>query len=246
MTTLTEDLQHSPISSTVDKLWESWYFILMMLQNYHDPHAFRYNLNAFIQALRNITFMLQSEEKKPEKFDAWYRDKQEAMRANQLLRRFVDARNMVVKKQMLATASFARLGLFRDRKFKLGVGGDVDPFVDSRDYLSKATSFMVGFFLDLEHSAIGEQIGVYRQWSTDAIGEGEVTRHCISALDEMAIIVQEAHTLLGVEFDASFKIPSIENSQVLLESDVDPSLPVKWGWVSPGSSYFGTARESDE
>lgn len=48
----------------------------MMLQEYHAPFHFRFYLNAFIQALRNVTFMLQSEERKPtalknrKKFDA--------------------------------------------------------------------------------------------------------------------------------------------------------------------------------
>jgi hypothetical protein len=53
-----------------------------MAGEYHDLHAFRYNLNAFVQALRNITFMLQSEEGKPASFEAWYREKQDNMRSD--------------------------------------------------------------------------------------------------------------------------------------------------------------------
>jgi hypothetical protein len=229
--TLSEDLEGSPIPSTVDKLWEAWYFILCMVENYHDPHAFRYNLNAFIQALRNITFMLQSEDPKPPGFKAWYEARRKEMASNAQLKRFVEARNLVVKQQMLAAKSTLRIGIFRGRRFKLGVGGEVDHFRDSRELLRAAQGFYTGFMIDEEHSALDEQLGVYREWKVPVLGDGEVVLHCEAALRAMARLIEDAHTLWGTTFDASFELPDVARHQVLLETDVAPDLASKWGWL---------------
>lgn len=229
--TLSQDIENSPLPSTVDKFWEAWYFLLAMAGEYHDPHAFRYNLNAFIQAFRNITFMLQSEEKKPSSFETWYDGKRAQMRDIELLKHLVEARNLIVKKSMLAPSSEVRLGLFKGRRFKLGVGGPIDPFRDSRELLRKACNFYIGFYIDEQHSDIGEQIGVWRRWVVEEIGPDEVVAHCAEALAYMARLLEEAHAIWGTSFDASFQIPHPDTFQALLESDVDPSLPIKWGWV---------------
>ena len=48
-----------PLAQSDDKFYEAHYFIGRMMDDYHDPAAFRYNLNAFLQALRSVTFVLQ-------------------------------------------------------------------------------------------------------------------------------------------------------------------------------------------
>ena len=229
--TLRKDIEDSPIPSTIDKFWESWYFLLMAADNYHDPWAFRYNLNAFIQALRNITFMLQGETPKPAGFEAWYAQKQDEMRDEPKLRRFVQARNLVVKKQMLVPRSTVTIGIYRGRRFKICMQGEHNPFQDSQVLLRRAVEFFVGYMLDKEHSAIGEQIGVGREWVVDEIGSGEVLQHCEQALRGFTNLIQEAHVLWGVELDASFDMPVAESYQVLLESDLNPDLPIQWGWM---------------
>jgi len=89
--TLRQDVEDSPIPSTVDKFWEAWFFLIGSTREYHDPWAFRYNLNAFIQALRNITFMLQSEPEKPAAFSTWYAQQQEYLRQDPDLHKFVES-----------------------------------------------------------------------------------------------------------------------------------------------------------
>src|SRR4051794_9422817 len=101
-----------PIPSTHDKYNEAQYFFGGILKNYHHAYQFQFNLNAFIQAIRNITWMLQSEDGKPEGFDSWYAAKQADMRGNEVLKRFVNARNVVVKRSSLTAKSKARSGLF--------------------------------------------------------------------------------------------------------------------------------------
>jgi hypothetical protein len=219
-----------PIPATHDKLREADYFLGQVVFNYHNPLPFQYNLNGFIQAVRNITFMLQSEDAKPPEFAAWYEKKQGEMKEDPLLRRFVSARNIIVKQTTLKAKSKAWLGLFRDRTMKLAINDDIPPLMDTEAALEHAKKFAIGFILDEEHSAIGEQIGVERTWIVEEIGEGEVVSHCVEVLNYMRRLVGEAHELAGSKIDSDPIQLDMRRWQVLLESDVDPSLVEKWGW----------------
>jgi hypothetical protein len=115
-----ESVFESPIPSTYEKYREAVYFQQVMVGSYHLPDNFQFNLNAFVQALRNITFMLQSEENKPPTFNEWYAIKQEEMRKYDLLRRFRDSRNLIVKRQSLKRRSVARVGYFQYRRSREG------------------------------------------------------------------------------------------------------------------------------
>lgn len=222
----------SPIPATLDKFHEAFFFLNQTMRSYHSPAEFRFNLNAFIQALRNITFMLQSEENKTEGFAEWYAAKQEEMRGNELLKKFVGARNLIVKQGMLEARSTAHVGIFKGRNFHVGVGGNISPFMDTRSIFEKAREFYIGYMIDEEHSAIGEQIGVEREWVVDEIGPGEVVTLCYRALDYMSNLVSEAHGLYGVKLEPLSVEPDIQKMKVVLESDLDPTLPKKWGWES--------------
>jgi hypothetical protein len=61
------------------------------------PRLFLTDLNAAIQALRNITFRLQNEKSRIPDFERWYQGEQDAMRRDPLLARFHHSRNVVVK-----------------------------------------------------------------------------------------------------------------------------------------------------
>jgi hypothetical protein len=78
--------------------------------------VFRANLNALIQALRNVTFILQSEKHSFDDFDDWYKPWQERLKADPVCRWVVGARNMIVKQGELETHSTAvvRLVTWRD------------------------------------------------------------------------------------------------------------------------------------
>jgi hypothetical protein len=79
------------------------------LDAYQSPEDFRDALNSAIQALRNVTFLLQAAKSKVPSFDSWYRREQEVMRADRVLRWVVEARNTVVKEADLSTHSWLRV-----------------------------------------------------------------------------------------------------------------------------------------
>ena len=222
--------KHCPIPATHHKYQETEYFLAKVVDHYHDPWEFQFNLNAFIQSFRNITFMLQSEPEKPAGFDKWYKAKREEIRSNELLRNFIQARNIVVKQSSLTSKSSVRSGMFRGRTMKMALRYDIPVFMPTAKALEHAKEFAVSFFLGEEHSAIGEQIGVERTWIVEEIGESEVVSHCLDAINYMGGLIAEVHTLAGAAAEHKDISVPMERVQVLLETDIDPSLAEKWGW----------------
>lgn len=203
----------------------------MMINNYHDSERFRFNMNAFIQALRNITFALQYEKRKLPDFDLWYAKKQEWMRESPLLKKFIDGRNIVVKRGNLEIKSKAHIGLFRERNLKLGIAIPVNPFISSLNLLETAEKQFVGILIDGEHSAIGEQCGIHRKWVVEEIGEEEVLQLCFQAWRIIGQLIKEAHEILNHDFylpEGCEESP--KNYQVLLETDLNPDLAKEWEW----------------
>lgn len=82
-----------------EKLEEALYFLLQMRQNYIDRKHFIYNMNAFLNSARNVTFTLQEEIAHNPKFQAWYSSKQKEMREDKLMRFFIDLRDVSVHKE---------------------------------------------------------------------------------------------------------------------------------------------------
>ena len=127
-----------PVPATHHKYQEAKYFLEKLLEHYHDPWEFQFNLNAFIQAFRNITFVLQSEPNKPAGFDDWYEKKRTEMRENRLLRNLVEARNIVVKQSSLTSKSRALSGMFRGYRMKLAIPHDLPVFMPTAEALELA------------------------------------------------------------------------------------------------------------
>jgi len=65
------DYQHCPLLP-LTPLAEAHLLWHQALTNYQEPDAFRANLNATIQSLRNVTFALQSEKHSVANFEEWY------------------------------------------------------------------------------------------------------------------------------------------------------------------------------
>ena len=110
------DVSRCPIPKTHRRLIEAHVLWHQTLQQYHQPEFFHANLNATIQALRNVTFVLQAEKAAITNFEQWYAPWQELLRANPLLKWLKEARNIVVKQGELELNSTAvvKLVTWRD------------------------------------------------------------------------------------------------------------------------------------
>jgi len=79
--------------------------------NYFSINEFRLSVNAAIQELRNVTFVLQGNKKHIAKFSEWYIPWQDKMRAIPYLRWLVDSRNKIVKQGDLEMKSLLRVSV---------------------------------------------------------------------------------------------------------------------------------------
>lgn len=222
-----------PLYDSHDKLEESFHFLLMMAFSYHKPDEFRFNLDAFLQSLRSVTWMLQKDKTKIPNFHEWYADKQNEMIKNPCLKKVSDTRTTIVHKHSLRARSKVDVGLYRGRKQKLCISfNNIDPFLDSKTIFNKIVpQFAKIGFIDKEHSAIDEQLGIKREWYSDELGEDEILKTCYEAYLIICEIMREAHSILGYDLvPQAFPDGFVNNVYVLLESDFDPNLPKKWGW----------------
>jgi hypothetical protein len=101
--------------------------------------------------------------------------------------------------------------------------------------LQNAIPHIYGLFLDEEHSAIGEQAGIQRDWYINDLGEAQVGELCVNAWESLGRVVGEAHEFVSKE-SADYELPEHNpdpSLRVLTETelDLDPTLAEKWGWV---------------
>jgi hypothetical protein len=94
-----------------DELHRFWH---RSMDNYVDPDAYLADLNAAIQASRNVTFALQNNKANLPRFDDWYAIWQQRMRADVIFSWANEARVRIVHGKDLETNSVTRVRLILD------------------------------------------------------------------------------------------------------------------------------------
>jgi hypothetical protein len=88
-----------PTLYSTEKLEEAVYFLLQMRRSYIDRNEFVFNLNAFFNSARNVTFVLQKEFSHKHQLKSWYSLKQKEMKKDELMKFFVKLRNISTKEK---------------------------------------------------------------------------------------------------------------------------------------------------
>lgn len=224
-----------PLPMSHDRAIEASHFLSRMEHDYHNPQLFRFNLNAYLSSLRAVTEILIKETERLGKGPEWKRARQ-AFQDDTVLARFTDARNKALHQKAIYDGSQVDAGMFRGRKLKLAFQIRVSHDEESREWLKRVQKHGTGLFVDEQHSAIGEQLGVARTYVIPQLSTDEdALRASRRAFARMTQVVDAAHTLFGMPSDAledeqMLNPHDLRHIMVLLESDVDPSLPEKWGW----------------
>ena len=116
---------------------------LSEIQNcYFDPQRFRQTLNAEIQAIRNVTFVLQKCGSRLEGFEQWYKVWQETMKSDKILKWLIGSRNRVVKEDDLETYSLARIQIYRDWNNPPITTTEVSPNLPPEKYAINLSKFI--------------------------------------------------------------------------------------------------------
>jgi len=87
----------SGVTRTELKLFEARYFLSLLRRYQHHEALCLYHLDAFLAALRSVTFVLQKEATDSGEFASWYRAEQDRMRSDPALRVLKDLRNEAQK-----------------------------------------------------------------------------------------------------------------------------------------------------
>lgn len=186
------------------------------LEAYQSPEDFRGSLNSVIQALRNVTFMLQAAKSEVPGFDAWYEGEQNTMRTDLVLRWAVDARNTVVKQGDLETHSWLRVSLvtgYHDEAEAVRLdqlawdrllGGQVQrvsPTAISAPVASSPISVFRSFDrLELPLRVRQDSaILLERRWVAETRPDEELLTLLAHAYGQLRGVVQRCHRLLGME-----------------------------------------------
>ncbi|MCY3821693.1 MAG: hypothetical protein OXH52_20455 [Gammaproteobacteria bacterium] len=186
-----------PIPKAHRTLVEAHHFWHQAADNYSHPDLFRANLNATIQALRNVTFSLQNEKHAFADFDAWYQPWQTRMKASSVLSWSKEARNAVVKQGELHTASTATVRLLTwkdDELTRLSIAPETSseallstlPVIDLIAKVSIPSGDLSSAVLELE-----------RQWNLPNFRNREVLDALAAAYGLLSDLLVDAHASLG-------------------------------------------------
>ena len=218
-----------------DRLAEASYFLREMEGHYHDPKRFRFNLNAYLAAVRATIEILQKEMERLGRVQEW-KERSGVFKRDDVLSRFALARNATLHQSAIYDGSKIQAGMFRGRKLKLAMASDVSHDHTTQEILQRVQATGTGFFIDEEHSALAEQLGVDRKYWIGQISKDEdVLSACRRAFARMTRVMEEAHNMFemhaGVIDENDILNPAaLREITVLLETDVDPGLIDTWGW----------------
>lgn len=243
-----------PLKDSDDKFGEAHYFYHKMADEYHEPQNFRYCLNAFLSALKSVTDRVRVDLERVGQAKWMKVHKARLIHDDPVLKRFFTGRNIVVHQKEIARGSHVEIGIFRFQKLKLAMMADVVHDRSSAELIQSLQASEFGqSILDPEHSAFWEQFGVKRTYLFPELSVDEDAYTASArALVRISRLMEEAHKLLDRsfgEFDES-EIDSLDivgKFNVLLESDLDPEAPQRWGWADPMdvSDWLGSVGDVD-
>ena len=194
-----------PIPATHDRADECHYWWHEIARNYHEPDPLRYSLGAFIQASRNVTFMLQSEKRIFKDFD-WYETTwRDHSKGTPALGWIEEHRTEVVHRSVLVPGSWFDFRCLRDAD---------DPLRDEDEDATAypMTSFECTHALFLASAAAVDAIEgenhdheIERHWEVDAFPRVELLELCAQIYGELQLLNITAHEKAGSSIASNYE-----------------------------------------
>lgn len=173
----------------LEQAHEHWH---RALDSYPDVDSFVASVNALIPLLRSVTFVLQKGLAKVEGFDAWYEEQRDRMRADDVMRWLVEARNHIEKVGDLELRSTARAKVLADWRGSPGHEFDVPPQLSPSDIAVWLAAKSVPEALKEEGVLLVE-----RRWVTASLPDQELLDACAHAYAVLNEIVGDAEHRFG-------------------------------------------------
>lgn len=177
----------------IHRLWHQ------CITDYFDPEGFRTNLNATIQAIRNLTFALQAESKASEGFNEWYLVWQDKMKNDSIMKWLNDARVSIVHQRDLETKSLARVRIhayYDLAEFEL----EVYPFLRPESIVKYAKEKLVEKRANIPANQISDCVAVVeRKWVANDLPDWELLNVIKYAYYFLYDLVRDAHVMQGAD-----------------------------------------------
>ena len=164
------------------------------LKNYNNPNEFTRRLNVCVTTLRSVTFVLQKCKKRIPNFEAWYGKLQEIMRADDVMRWLVHARNYIEKSGDLQTLSIADVIVTVDWGMKIYQRFAVNPFLNSLQIAEKVKELVSNG----KEKADSMLLELERRWVDVQLPDYEVLDALSYCYSFVAKVVEDAHKQVGI------------------------------------------------
>lgn len=228
------------LSSTFDRIDEAAWFIRLMEEHYHLADKFRWSLNSFLRALKEIMQLASIEVQKDTALIDYVRAKKKELYENPLIFHLYKKRDIVVHKSMLKPASNCMVGFTRGRGMKLGMGLPIDPLSDSEEAIKKYiyhsvknTDFMG--ILYTEDDGGGEFTCVQREWKLSQFPDDEITKLCANAWEKVTQAIFDIAAQMGAQLiKPNFKLgnPNKIQFEIYNPAWVKEQLEICKKWIA--------------
>jgi len=190
-------LAECPIPMTHRRLKHAHLLWHQCLDAYHDPERFLANLNATIEALRNVTFVVQKEKAAFKDFDAWYIPRQEILKSDATAKWLNQARVTIVHQGDLESSSHAEVRIVTYEEKTLWKG-EVPIQAPAKLILENPTLLAL---LDTSKDKLPDLADsillIERKWSTKELDGREILSALAHVYGLLADLVLDAHSRLG-------------------------------------------------
>ena len=128
---------HSKIESALDRWFECHWHIHQIEGNYHSPDLFRYSLNSFIRAIKEIPQILKMELQNSPEYRKVYKPIIDTLKSDELLSLLSKKRDFIVHQGMSNVLSSGVAGTTEGRGIKMAVGFKVEPYETTEEAYEK-------------------------------------------------------------------------------------------------------------
>jgi hypothetical protein len=181
---------------------EAAWHLRMMEKHYHKADLFRWSLNSFLRALKEVVQLLMMDVQDKPEIVEWLRKEREKLNEEPLIEFLFKQRDIIVHRAMLKPASKGTVGFTRGRGLKLGLGMPIDQLADSEDAILRYIHFaakdkdFLGI-LYMEEDGGGEYTCVQREWRMEQFPDSELTVLAAQAWERVASLTLNTATKLG-------------------------------------------------
>lgn len=175
------------------------------LLNYFDPEGFRTNINASIQAMRNVSFAVQNEKHNIANYDTWYSEWQANLKNDEIMRWLCDARTDIVHKKDLEMYSTAIITM-RCYETILKANLNIPLFLSGKaiiQYLLKEN------IINEKLKNLDAYATIERRWVVNNFPEYNVLYILGYGIGKLYLMVQEAHINRSIDIERCSVVDTI-------------------------------------